>query len=191
MNYGYYGSRPPQAYYPQMAPPPYVPPPRPNHSFRAFLILVGIILVAVGVTVTAVVLAPSKVNDPIATSAQVAAVCQAGSYEHPSAQDNPYSGTPGVTYVGVCTAQIAAFSPPKGFKPSERWGPIWIIQFSSRGAALDWVPTERLLGATTLITIDGKTVLFAAAADYAGVALRPLVQFGGDGVDDEGSGTAH
>ncbi len=192
----YYGNgyQPPQAYYPQVAPPQYVPPPRRRpRGFWAFMIFAGIALALLGVIVLVTVLTSPKpiANDPIATSAQVAAVCQAGSYKHPSARDNPFSGTPGVTDVAGCTARIAAFSPPKGFKPSERWGPIWIIQFSSRSAALDEIPTERLIGDATLTTIDGKTVLFTAPADLAGVALRPLAQFGsGDGVYS-GSGTAH
>ena len=55
MSYDYYGPgyQPPQVYYPQVAPPQYVPPPRrrSDRRFWAFLIIAGIILVAVGVVV--------------------------------------------------------------------------------------------------------------------------------------------
>ena len=117
-------------------------------------------------------------NDAIATSAQVAAVCQAGSYEHRTGRDNPWPGVPGVTDVAVCTGKIA-WTSEVPVNPGGQYGPIWILQFSSPRAARNDVATQNMLGATALGVISGKPVLFAAMADYSGFSLQPLAaQFG-------------
>ena len=171
---------PPQVYYPQAPLPQYVPPPRrrPHYGLWALLIIAGTTVALLGVIALVTVLTPPKpMNDPIATSAQVAAVCQAGSY-HKDGRDAPDWGVPGVTDEAWCTAQIAAITVPKGFNPNDRWGGIRIIQFSSLGAARDFAAIWGVLSAMTITTIDGKTVLFGAAGDPAGVSLQPLAQFG-------------
>jgi hypothetical protein len=62
--------------------------------------------------------------------------------------------------------------------PSERYGAICIVQFSSSGAARNEAATESALGATATAVIGGKSPLFCAPADWTGASLQPLAHFG-------------
>jgi hypothetical protein len=136
------------------------------------LLAVGmLVLVVVGLHISGSTTTP---GGGIATSAPVTAVCKPGSYTRPSQRDAP--PFQGATDVAVCKAKISAF--PEAPVPSERNGPIWIVQFPSLGAARKDSAIENFLGATAIATIGEKNVLFVAPADWTGAALEPLTQFG-------------
>jgi hypothetical protein len=161
-------------------PYPYMPPlPTSGRNYAKVVALVALALLAVGVLVLVVVGlhisgSTTTPGGAIATSAPVAAVCKPGSYKRPSQRDGPTFQ--GATDLAVCTATVAAF--PDAPVPSERYGPIWIVEFPSLGAARNEAMAERFVGATAIATIGEKNVLFVATADWAGAALEPLAQFG-------------
>lgn len=158
----------------------YTPPPPPRSTnYAKVFALVALALLAIGVLVLVVVglhLSGSATTPGggIATSAPVASVCKPGSYKRPSQRDAPTFQ--GANDTAVCTATVAAF--PDAPVPSERHGSIWIVQFSSLGAARNEAMTERFVGATAIGAIGEKNVLFVATADWTGAALEPLTQFG-------------
>lgn len=175
--------RPAPGWYPPGPPPhPYphlLQPPRRNHA--KLIAFVAFPLIAVGLLVLVIAgihSARNATNDGVDASAPVAAVCQPGSYDHLSQRDAPTFQ--GATDIAECTARIpwTALEVPEGFDPSDRYGPIWVVQFSSLGAAQNEATRESLADATTLGTISGKTVLFDSPADCNGASLEPLTQFG-------------
>jgi len=158
--------------------PTYPPPPvRRQPNYAKWIAIAAMLVLAVVAVITVSVagaLLKSRSADVVATSAPVAAVCQSGSYQHKSGRDAPHFQE--ATEVAVCTAKIA-WTSEAPVKPGEQYGPIWIVQFSSTGAARHEAARETLMGSTTVITINGKPVLFEAVMDLTGV-LQPLAQFG-------------
>lgn len=174
--------------YPQgrFEPPyPYPPPlPPPGRNYAKVVALVAIALLAVGVLVLVVLGlhisgSATTPGGGMATSAPVVAVCKPGSYGRPSQRYAPTFQ--GATDVAVCMGKLPWTTDDpvaEGFDPSDRYGPIWIVQFSSLAAARNEATTDNLAGATTIGTVDGRTVLFFAPADWTGASLEPLAQFG-------------
>lgn len=161
-------------------PYPYSPPlPASGRNLAKVVAVVALALLAIGVLVLVVVGlhisgSATTPGGGIATSAPVASVCKPGSYKRPSQRDAPTFQ--GANDTAVCTATVAAF--PDAPVPSERHGSIWIVQFSSLGAARNEAMTERFVGATAIGAIGEKNVLFVATADWTGASLEPLTQFG-------------
>jgi hypothetical protein len=178
-----YAGWPQQVYpYPQPFPPQ-------RRTRRKVVAVVALPLLAVGLLVLVAVAlhtlgGAATSRDEVPTSAPVAAVCQPGSYDVSTGSTTPTLNKSGLeaptfqgaTDVAVCTAKVAIFAEP--VRPGEQYGPIWIVQFSSPGAARSEAARENLLGATVIATISGKTVLFSAPADWTGASLEPLAQFG-------------
>jgi len=169
----YHPAWPRQAY-------PYPPPLPPQPRTRAKAVaVVALSLSAIGLLVLVVIGlhgsgGATAAHDQVATSTEIAAICQPGSFEHKSGQDAPTFQ--GANDVAMCTAKIGAF--PEAPTPSEQHGPIWIVQFPSSSAARNEARAENMVGATAITTIGGKTVLFCATADWTGASLEPLTQFG-------------
>lgn len=167
----------PQQAYPYPQP---LPPPRRNNAkavgIVALAVLAVVLLVIVGLALNTSGSSPVA-GGGIGASAPVTAVCQPGSYKHPSQDETPSFGD--ATDIAVCTAKIAWTSEPP-VRPGEQYGPIWIVQYPSLGAAQDAAhePMQAVMGSTAITTINGKTVLFIAGVDQTGVSLEPLAQFG-------------
>jgi hypothetical protein len=177
------GMHPPgQIYAQQPLRPPYpnpasFPPPRTNYAKVVALVALALAPVSVLFLVMAWLYnshATTTVVGDASTSEAVGAVCSPGTLGHPSQRDAPTFQ--GATDAAVCTAKVIAF--PEAPDPSERWGPVWFIQFASPSAARNEAGTESLLGATAIGTIGGKNVVFVAPDDWTGVSLEPLAQFG-------------
>jgi hypothetical protein len=160
------------------------PNPSPRRNYAKVVALVALALSAVGLLVIGLLVLvvvgvqrSNRLNTDVAeavASVAVAAVCQPGSYGHARQRDAPTFQ--GATDTAVCTAKVSALL--EAPVPTERYGPIWIAEFSSSRAARDEATRENLVGATAIATIDGKAVLAVAPADWAGVSLEPLAQFG-------------
>lgn len=171
--------------YPYPSYPPYPPPPvqrGPNYAKIIFFVALGLLAVLAVITVILTV-KPHKSGSTTATSggvtrsAAVAAVCQPGSLrEHLSGRHVPPFR--GATDIAKCTAKISAFpEAPPGTPPNERYGIIWIVQFSSPDAAHNEAVNKNPLAATAIVPLSG-TVLFAAPSDWTGASLQPLTHLG-------------
>jgi hypothetical protein len=113
----------------------------------------------------------------VTRSAGIAAVCQPGSLrEHLSGRHAP--PFQGATDIAKCTAKVSAFpEAPPDTPPNERYGVIWIVQFSSPDAARNEAVNKNLLAATAIVPLSG-TVPFAAPSDWTGASLQPLTHLG-------------
>lgn len=163
-----------QSPYPQ---PPPLPPARRNLAKVVALVALALIPVAVFLLVAAWLFnshTTTTAGSEASTSEAIAAVCSPGTFGHPSQQDAP--AFPGATDVAECTAKLSAL--PDAPVASERYGPIWIVEFASPGAARSEAGTESLLGATAIGTIGSKNVIFVAPGDSTGASVQPLAQFG-------------
>ena len=153
------------------------PPPR-GTNYAKVIALVAVALLAV-ITLVILVVVLRNSGGGIGTPAPLSAVCQPSSYAHKTGPDVPtFQGSTDVT---ECTGKIPWTSEDpaaQGFNPNDRYGPIWIVQFSSPGAARNAAATESFEGATAIGTVNGKTVLFIAPADWTGASLEPLTQLG-------------
>ena len=151
----------------------------PQRTNYAKVVALGAIalLAAIALVVLVVVLRSS--SGGVGTPAPVSAVCQPGSYTHNTGREVPtFQGS---TDVAVCTGIVPWTSEDptaQGFNPNDRYGSIWIVQFPSPGAARNDAATESMMAATAIGTVNGKTVLFVAPADWTGASLQPLIQFG-------------
>jgi hypothetical protein len=164
----------PQRSYPY---PQRFPPQRRSNAKVAGIVALAVLAVGLLVIVGVALHSSPAAGGGSSASAPVTAVCQQGSYTHPSQEEAPSFGD--ATDTAVCTGKIAWTSEPP-VRPGEEYGPIWIVKFPSRDAARDEVAEGQLAGATAIATIDGKIVLFFAPADMTGVSLQPLSQFGSD-----------
>ena len=167
------------------SPYPQLPAVPPRRNYAKAVALVALTLLAVSVLTVGVLVviavghrvsnSPTNDGSDAIEAVAVSAVCQPGSYAHTRQEDAPTfqraTGTAG------CTAKLSAF--PAAPVPAERYGPLWIVQFPSPDIARSALAADHLMGATALSTNDsGKAVLVLAPADWTGISLEPLTQFG-------------
>lgn len=177
----------PAGWYLDPSGPPYPPPVQrgPNYAKIVFFAALGVLMVVAVITVLTLA---GRLNNSSSTSsaggrttrsAEIAAVCQPGSLrEHLSGPHVP--PFQGATDIAECMAKISAFpkAPPDApAKAKERYGVIWIVQFSSPDAARNEAANTNLLAATAIVPLS-RTLLFAAPSDWTGASLQPLTHFG-------------